>query len=81
MFYNIYLNKKPVFITDKEFDHYKENNAIIPYKWLKKPYGTVPKNTLAGVYFKTGEKFDEELPSTANDWFENVWDRVINKSF
>jgi hypothetical protein len=52
-----------------------------PYKWLKKPFGAVPKNTLAGVYFKTSEKFDEELPITANDWFENVLDRDIDRSF
>ena len=52
-----------------------------PYKWLKKPWSTVPKYTLAGVYFSKKEKFDEELPVTANEWFENVWDRDIDRPF
>jgi hypothetical protein len=52
-----------------------------PFKWLKKPWGTVPKNTLAWVYFSKKEKFDEELPVTANEWFENVRDRDIDRPF
>lgn len=47
-----------------------------PFKWIKKPWGIVPPNTLAGAYFSSKEKFSDELPVTANDWFENVkhWD-------
>lgn len=52
-----------------------------PYKWLKKPFGIVPKNTLAGAYFTSKEKFNEEFPVTANDWFENVWDKDIDRTF
>lgn len=52
-----------------------------PYKWLRKPSGLVPKYTLAGAYFSNGEKFNEELPITANEWFENVWDRDIDRPF
>lgn len=52
-----------------------------PYKWLKKPFGFVPKYTLAGAYFKNGEKFDEELPISANEWFEYVSDRDIARDF
>lgn len=52
-----------------------------PYKWLKKPFASVPKNTLAGAYFTSREKFNEELPVTANDWFENVWDKDIDRPF
>lgn len=52
-----------------------------PYKWLKKPAGSVPTNTLAGAYFQTGEKFEAELPITAMDWFENVRYRDIDRTF
>lgn len=52
-----------------------------PYKWLKKPWGSVPRNTLAGAFFSTKEKFNEELPVTANEWFENVRDRDIDRPF
>lgn len=52
-----------------------------PFKWLKKPVGQVPKYTLAGAFFSTGEKFDEELPITANEWFDNVLDRDIDRPF
>ena len=52
-----------------------------PYKWLKKPWGIVPKYTLAGNYFSTKEKYEDELPITANEWFENVYDRDISRSF
>jgi len=52
-----------------------------PFKWLKKPFGYVPKYTLAGAYFKTGEKFNEELPVNANEWFEYVSDRDLSRDF
>lgn len=52
-----------------------------PYKWLKLPKGIVPKFTLAGAYFKDGTKFDEELPVTANEWFEYVSDKDIDRNF
>lgn len=52
-----------------------------PFKWLKFSSGTVPKNTLSGVYFKNKEKFDEALPVTANDWFEYVPDKEVDREF
>jgi hypothetical protein len=52
-----------------------------PFKWLKKPAGVVPKFTLAGSYFSNKEKFQEELPITANEWFENVRDNEIDRPF
>ena len=57
------------------------NSHDFPFKWLKKPFGVVPKYTLAGTYFNTKEKFDDELPVTANDWFEYVKDREIDRLF
>jgi len=52
-----------------------------PFKWLKRPTGFVPPNTLAGAFFSSKEKFNDEFPITANDWFENVWDRDIERPF
>lgn len=52
-----------------------------PFKWLKKPYGYVPKYTLAGTYFSKGEKFHEELPVSANEWFEYVSERDVSRNF
>ncbi|GGC15850.1 ImmA/IrrE family metallo-endopeptidase [Dyadobacter sediminis] len=52
-----------------------------PFKWLKQPFGYVPKYTLAGTYFKNGEKFAEELPISANEWFEYVSDRDLSRNF
>lgn len=52
-----------------------------PFKWLKQPTGITPKFTLAGSYFLSKEKFEEELPVTANEWFENVRDRDIDRPF
>lgn len=52
-----------------------------PFKWLKKPLGMVPKNSLAGAFFESKEKFDEEFPVTANDWFENVRYNDIDREF
>lgn len=52
-----------------------------PFKYLKQPFGIVPKHTLAGAYFTTKEKFDDELPVTANEWFDYVPDRDIERQF
>jgi len=52
-----------------------------PYRWLKKPAGYIPKYTLAGAYFSSGEKFNDELPIGANEWFDNVWDKDISREF
>ncbi len=52
-----------------------------PFKWLKKPSGLVPRYTLAGAFFSSKEKFNDELPITANDWFENVRDRDVDRPF
>lgn len=52
-----------------------------PFKWLRKPAAIIPPNTLAGVYFKTGEKFEDELPITPGQWFENVRDRDLDRPF
>jgi hypothetical protein len=41
----------------------------------------VPKYTLAGAYFERMEKFDEALPITANQWFEYVYERDIDRNF
>jgi hypothetical protein len=52
-----------------------------PYKWLKLPKGVVPKYTLAGAYFKDKTKFDDTLPVAANEWFDYVKDKDIDRPF
>lgn len=77
------IDKHPIMLVcsiDGKIKWFKHSHDF-PFKWLKKPFGIVPKYSLAGVYFATREKFDEELPITANDWFENVRDREIERPF
>lgn len=52
-----------------------------PFKWLKHPKGIVPKNTLAGAYFKNNEKFDDTFPLIADDWFEYVPEKQFDRKF
>ncbi|PZR04347.1 MAG: hypothetical protein DI539_25595 [Flavobacterium psychrophilum] len=77
------IDKHPIMLVCSVNNKIKwfKNSHDFPFKWLKKPAGIVPKNTLAGVYFATKEKFNEELPITANDWFEYVKDWDIDRSF
>ncbi len=77
------IDKHPIMLVCSESGRVKwfKYSHDFPFKWLKKPQGIVPKNTLAGAFFLSKEKFDEELPVTANDWFENVWDRDISRQF
>lgn len=77
------IDKHPIMLVCSERGQIKwfKSSHDFPYKWLKKPFGKVPNNTLAGAYFISGEKFEEELPITANDWFENVRDWEIERQF
>jgi len=52
-----------------------------PYKWPKGLKTNVPQYTLAGAFFKDGTRYDETLPLTANDWFENVWEKDVDRTF
>lgn len=77
------IDKHPIMVVsyiDGKLKWFKHSHDF-PYKWLKKPWDRAPKNTLAGTYFSTKEKFNEEFPVTANDWFENVWEKDIDRSF
>lgn len=77
------IDKHPIMLVcsqDRKIKWFRYSHDF-PYKWLKKPLGYVPKYTLAGAYFENKEKFSEELPITANEWFENVWDRDISREF
>lgn len=77
------IDKHPIMLVcsvDSKIKWFRYSHDF-PFNWLKKPTGIVPKFTLAGAYFSTKEKFDEELPVTANDWFDNVWDKDIDRPF
>lgn len=52
-----------------------------PYKWPKGLKTNVPEYTLAGAFFKDGTRYDETLPITANEWFENVRDKDFDREF
>lgn len=52
-----------------------------PFKWLKKPNGIVPKDSLAGEYFRTRKKHDKTVPVAADDWFEYVPERDYDRYF
>jgi len=52
-----------------------------PYKWPKGLKSQVPEYTLAGAYFKDKKRFNETLPITANEWFENVYERDVDREF
>ncbi|WP_153799670.1 ImmA/IrrE family metallo-endopeptidase [Foetidibacter luteolus] len=77
------IDKHPIMLVCSENERIKwfKHSHDFPFKWLKKPIGIVPKNTLAGAYFATKEKFNEELPITANDWFEYVPGWQIDRPF
>ena len=52
-----------------------------PYKWPKGLKENVPENTLAGAYFQDGTKYDETLPLSVYDWFNNVKDEDYDREF
>ena len=52
-----------------------------PYKWPKGLKTNVPEYTLAGAFFKNGTKYNKTLPITANEWFENVRDKDVDREF
>lgn len=52
-----------------------------PCKWPKGLKSNVPECTLAGAFFKNSTKYEETLPLNANDWFENVLDKDIDREF
>lgn len=77
------IDKHPIMLVcsvNRKIKWFRHSHDF-PYKWLKKPIGYVPSYTLAGAYFSTGEKFDEELPVIANEWFEYVWDKDVDRPF
>lgn len=77
------IDKHPIMLVccvNGKIKWFKQSHDF-PFKWLKRPSGIVPRHTLAGAYFHNKEKFEDELPITANDWFENVRDRDIDRSF
>jgi len=52
-----------------------------PFKWLKKPNGIVPKDSLAGEYFRIRKKHEKTVPVAADDWFEYVPEKDYDRYF
>ncbi len=77
------IGNHPIMIvrsSNNKIDWFKRSHDF-PYKWPKGLKKQLPEYTLAGTFFKNCTQYKETLPITANEWFENVREKDVDRPF